>query len=538
MNSRISRLFITLSSVMLAAVVSLPDNAETTLPAIFTDHMVLQRGESTPVWGWAPPQQQVKVTFGQQTVTTTTTSEGRWYVELKGLEASSTGMRLTVRSDETVEFTDVVVGDVWLASGQSNMAMTVAKSDGKVDAIRTSSDPNLRMIVVRPTGVSPMKPLDEFKGEWQVAGPQTVGNVTAVGYSFARRLREGVGDLPIGLIQSSWGGTLAEQWTSRQALESHATTKPLWTTFQQRVETFDPASATPADVAKKLTDEWQKANREARRNKTRIPPRPKIISSPIKKRYTPSNQFNTMIHPVIPYGIRGFVWYQGEGNRERAEQYQTLLPVMIADWRTRWGRPQAPFYIVQLANIGKAGLKPADDEPTDSEWAEQQWAQFVVARNTSNSGLAVINDGSDTSLHPREKKKVGDRLALLALAHDYGKQNVEFSGPVYREFRLEGESVRVFFDLAEGLRSRDGKPLQRFQIAGADKKWVWAEASIDGNEVLVTSPKVQKPVAVRYAWQGNPAGANLTNRSGLPASLFKTDEWPGLSAGKVLPATK
>jgi sialate O-acetylesterase len=382
-------------------------------------------------------------------------------------------------------------------------------------------------MVVRPIRVSPLQTLDDCRGEWRVSGPSSIANVSAVGYNFVRHLREVVGDLPIGLVQSSWGGTLAEHWTSREALVANPVTRPLWEEFQARVDSFDPTTATPPDVAATLLAEWRAKNKEARASKTRIPRQPSIIGSPIKKRYVPCNQFNTMIHPVIPYGVRGFIWYQGEGNRERAKQYETLLPVMIADWRQRWQRPDAPFYIVQLANTGKPNA--TDDPPVESAWAEQQWAQFQVARKTPHSGLAVINDGSDTSLHPREKRKVGERLAPWALAKDYG-QDLAHSGPLYREAKVEAAAIRVSFDHAQGLRSADGGPLQRFQIAGADRKWLWATAVIDGDTVLVSNPDIAEPVTVRYAWRPVPSGANLTNASGLPASLFRSDDWPGVSA--------
>ena len=498
--------------------------------------MVLQRGEETPVWGTAPSRQEISVEFAGQTVTTTADGGGRWQVLLKSLAANSTGSNLTVTGDETVVFSNVLVGDVWLASGQSNMAMTVGKSAGSEEALAAPADPQLRCIVIRPSRVSPLKPLDDCNGEWKVCGPESIGGVSAAAYYFVRRLREEVGDLPIGLVQSSWGGTLAEQWTSRQALESNPATHPLWDEFQKRVDDFDPATATPPEVAAKLMAEWRVKNIEARKNKTRIPKLPKVVANPATRRYSPGNQFNTMIHPLIPFAVKGFVWYQGEGNRERAEQYETLLGVMIADWRARWERPSAPFYIVQLANTGKPGT--AETPPQESDWAELQWAQFQLARSVPNCGLAVINDGADTSLHPREKRKVGERLALWALAKDYGREGLAYSGPLYREAKIEGDKIRIFFDHAEGLRSADGGALQLFQIAGVDKNWIWAEAAIDGDTVLVSSPDIPTPHAVRYAWRGVPNGANLTNSSGLPASLFKTDDWPGLSAGRLLPEKK
>lgn len=517
-------LFISFSSVL---------HAETRLPSIFGDHMILQRGKSTPVWGTAPAGQAIEVHFSGQTQKTIADSDGHWKIELQDLAENAEGATLKVVGDETHEFVDVLVGDVWLASGQSNMAMTVGKSEGADQATSRPVDSRLRIFQVKPSAVSPLKPLDECGGEWKIAGPDTIGNVSAAGYYFASKVRSEVGDLPIALVQSSWGGTLAEQWTSREALEANPVTRPLREEFQARVDAFDPATATPPDVAQKLMAEWREKNKEARRTKTRIPRPPTIIGSPLKKRYTPCNQFNTMIHPIVPFGLRGFVWYQGEGNRERAEQYETLLPVMIADWRKRWQLPEAPFYIVQLANTGKVG--DPSDPPTESDWAELQWALFKVARDTPNSGLAVINDGKDTTLHPREKQKVGERLALLALAHDYDKDKVAFSGPLFKKAEVEGKMIRIHFDHAEGLKSSDGEALGSFQIAGADKVWVWAEAKIDGETVVVSSSEVENPVAVRYGWRGVPNGANLTNASGLPASLFKTDDWPGVSAGKLVP---
>lgn len=526
-----SFLLISWKSVAIAAAVFLSGTARaaTRLPAIFADHMVMQRGPSTPIWGWTAPGGKITVSFRGQVASAVADRDGRWTTVLTNLTVSPKGATLTVKGDQIVKFMDVLVGDVWLASGQSNMAMTLAKTAGGSEATESATDPELRVFLLRPQAVSPLAPLNDCRGQWEHALPSTVGKVSAVGYFFARRLREEV-DIPIGLVHSAWGGTLAEQWTSRKALVENKETRPLWEAFQRQFDEFDPATATPPDVAKKLLAEWRIRNAEARRTKQRIPRPPKIIGSPAKKRYTPANQFNTMIHPIVPFGLRGVIWYQGEGNRERARQYRTLLPVMIDDWRRRWSRPKLPFYIVQLANIGNPAA-----EPTESAWAELQFAQFLVSRKQPYSGLAVINDGADTSLHPREKSKVGDRLARWALARDYNRLDIAYSGPLYRESRIEDGSIRVFFDHADGLCSRDGKPLERFQIAGADRVWHWADARIDAESVVVSSPSVGKPVAVRYAWMGNPTGANLTNASGLPASLFGTDNGSKRSPGKPAP---
>ncbi len=517
--------------MVVAFVLLLPLNlrAELRLPAIFGSGMVLQRNEEIVVWGKGDPNESVTVEFARQTRKTVCGKDGTWKVKLAPLKTSKERQTMVVRGSNVIEFADILVGDVWLASGQSNMAMNTAKSVEWKELSATAEDPLLRIFYVAPSKSSPMAIVDDCKGDWKRADATSVRNVTAAGYYFARKIRAEV-DVPIGLIDSAWGGTAAEYWTSREALLSSPVTRPLWKSFQHRIDTFDPATATPPEEVNRLMAEWRKKNLEARRNKKRIPRPPKVVGHPAKKRYTPCNMFNSMIYPIVPFGIRGVLWYQGESNRERAEQYETLLPIMIADWRQRWGHSELPFYIVQLAN-----LKKSPTDPGESLWAELQWAQFQIMRSTINSGLAVINDGSDTSLHPGDKKKVGDRLARWALADVYGKDDLVVSGPLYREAKTEGGRVRILFDHAEGLKSSDGKPLKRFQIAGDDRVWVWAEAVIEDQSVVVSSPKVEDPVAVRYAWAGNPEGANLTNASGLPTSLFKTDDWPGLSHGKLVP---
>ncbi|MBI1373666.1 MAG: sialate O-acetylesterase [Phycisphaera sp.] len=503
--------------------------AEVHLPAIFSSHMVIQRDRPIAVWGWADAGEAVVVEFGGRHAEAKADADGRWRVRLDALPVSREGRTLTIAGANKVAFSDVLVGDVWLASGQSNMAMSARKSLEWKETEPSAADDQLRVFRVNPLKASPMEALDDCRGEWAAADAQTAGNVTAAGYYFARSLRAELG-VPIGLIDSAWGGTCAEYWTSHEALEANPVTRPLWATFKAKVDAFDPATATPKEEAQRLMEEFRKKNEAARAAKARLPKPPAIIGSPANKRYAPCNMYNTMIHPLIPYTLRGVVWYQGESNRERAEQYETLLAVIIADWRTRWDAADLPFGIVQLAN-----LKDPGDEPHESEWAEEQWAQLRVSQTVPHTGLAVINDGQDTTLHPREKKKVGDRLALWALATVYGKTGVAYTAPVYRDAAVEGGAVRVRFDHAGGLRSADGKPLRRFQIAGKDRVWVWAEAKIDGETVVVSSDKVAEPVAVRYAWEANPGSANLTNASGLPASLFRTDDWPGLSHGKLAP---
>lgn len=504
--------------------------ADVSLPAVISSDMVLQRDQATPIWGWADPGEVVSVEFAGQTKTVSVGKTGTWMVKLAPMKASAEPRELKVSE---ITLTNVLVGDVWICSGQSNMDMTLSKSKDGAATLRATNDPHLRVIKVMASGrPTPTKTQTKSFGQWAVASPETVKEFSAAAYYFGRRLREELNDVPIGLIQNSASGTKAEQWTSREALMANPGTRPLWSDFQRRLDEFDPVTETPAQVANNLRVEWLRKATEARKNKRPQPPRPTIVVSPLRELHAPTNMYNAKLHSIIPFAMRGFVWYQGEGNCDRGEHYKTLLPVMIADWRARWSRPDAPFYIVQIANIGLGR-----NRLEDSDWNELQWSQFQVARDTPDSGLVVINDypANDTSLHPHDKQRVGDRLARLALARAYEKSDVACSGPLYRKSQIKGRMIHIYFDYAEGLRSSDGKPLQSFQIAGADRKWVWANASIDGETVVVSSPEIRAPVAVRYAWSKNPAGANLTNGSGLPASLFKTDDWPGVTRGKVLP---
>ena len=264
----------------------------------------------------------------------------------------------------------------------------------------------------------------------------------------------------------------------------------------------------------------------ARRDKTRRPRQPKIVKNPVTSRYAPTNFFNTMIAPIVPYGIRGVIWYQGESNRERAHEYLTTFPLMVEDWRTRFQLGEFPFYYVQIAN-----LKGVNEEPAESAWAEMQHVQTECLRLIPNSGMATINDYPDTpednNLHPKHKRVVGQRLARWALAKTYGLEEIECSGPVYRSLKQEDGQIRISFDqVGQGLKTRDGKPLARFQLCGEDRQWVWADASIEQDTVVVKSSQVENPVAVRYAWSQNARDANLTNGSGLPAPIFRTDRWP------------
>jgi sialate O-acetylesterase len=370
-------------------------------------------------------------------------------------------------------------------------------TDGAQKELAELNNPRLFLYSVRRFVSG--KPLAEAKGKWQRVSPENAANFSAVAYYFGKALRESKA-IPIGLIHASWGGTPAESWTTRATLEKHHATRPI-------VQRWDKVLADhPAALAA-----WRAADKKTRAKRPPVGPR-----SP----HRASGLFNGMIAPVIPYAIKGVIWYQGESNAGRAEQYRTLFPAMIRDWRAAWGQGDFPFLFVQLANFG--AMQP---QPGESAWAELREAQ-TLALKEPNTGMAVTIDiGAARDIHPRNKRDVGQRLAMFAMGA------FEPAGPLFSEAQFHENEVTLQFQWSEGLRARRDDPLFGFAIAGADKKFYWAHARIEGETVVVSHPRVKKPAAVRYAWADNPH-CNLENRSGIPASPFRTDTWPGVTAGK------
>jgi sialate O-acetylesterase len=339
-----------------------------------------------------------------------------------------------------------------------------------------------------------------------------------VAYFFGRELHKNLG-VPIGLIHTSWGGTPAEAWTRRGVLKADPDFKPILQRYDEAVAKYPQAKQ---EHERKL-EEWKQAVEKAKTEGTRAPGRPGEPLGPGHP-HSPSGLYNAMISPLLPYGIAGAIWYQGESNAGRAYQYRKLLPAMIKNWRDDWGLGDFSFIFVQLANF--MAVKP---EPGDSSWAELREAQSMTLA-LPNTGMAVIIDiGEANDIHPKNKQDVGKRLALWALANTY-KQALEYSGPVYKSSKTEGNRIILTFDdVGGGLMAAPEPPLKGFAIAGADHKFVWADAAIEGNTVVVSSDTVSEPVAVRYAWADNPV-CNLYNKEGLPASPFRTDDWPGVTA--------
>ncbi len=498
------------------------------LPSVFSDHMVLQRDREVPVWGTGDAGETVTVKFAGQTKKTTADQEGNWKVMLDAMPTSAEGRTLKVSGTSEVAVEDVLVGEVWICSGQSNMQWTVRQSANPEQEAANSNYPLIRQFAVpRVTGRRPQADCD---GQWFVASPETVPNFTAVGYYFGRELHREL-KIPIGLINTSWGGTRAEAWTSRNGLKKNPKAKPILNAWDAAADKFDPAAA--KEKYETALANWKEKTKKLREEGKRTGRPPQPPRHPRDSQHCASALYNGMIHPLVPYGIRGAIWYQGESNQGRAKQYRAILPGLIRDWRSKWKQGAFPFYFVQLANF----RQPATEPGTDNEWAELQEAQLMTMQTVPKTGMAIINDmGAAKDIHPKNKQDVGERLARWALVRDYEQKGIVISGPVYKEHKIKGDKVSVeFLYGGKKLKSRDGEPLKWFEIAGEDKVWHWADAEIDGASVIVSSPDVPNPVAVRYAWTANPVDANLVNRAGLPASLFRTDNWDRVTKDNVVP---
>lgn len=498
--------------LFLSTLLPLSARADLSLCPLFSDHAVLQQGRAVPVWGRAAPGERVTVSFRGQIISATAGPDGRWIVYLDALAPSSVPAELVVAGKNTVRAEDVLVGEVWLCAGQSNMEFTL--NWGVLDQekeIAAADHPLIRQFKVERAVAD--QPAGELKGHWEICSPRTAGEFTAVGYFFGRDLQARLGGA-VGLINDTWGGTEIEAWLSAAALKSTAVYPQIEARWQKNLAEFPARQAAyPAEAAA-----WEKG--EARAKATGKPnPAPWPVA-PIGPGtpYAPSGLFNGMIAPVQPYGIRGALWYQGESNVGRAGQYGPLLTALIRSWRENWGEGDFPFYFVQLPNFND----PGDSSRQAWAWLRAAQAQALALPETAMA--VTIDIGESDNLHPKNKQEIGRRLALIARAKIYGIPG-DWSGPVYRSCARAGAALRVQFDHAqEGLIAHD-RPPQALEIAGADRKFYPATGRIEGDTLLVSSPRAPAPVAVRYAWSDNP-GANLFNGAGLPAAPFRSDDWP------------
>jgi len=474
--------------------------AEVTLPSLLADHMVVQRGFPVHVWGSAMPNEAVTVTFRGETKSATTDEVGHWSLYLSPGEAGGP-FSLTVKAANTITLNDVLVGDVWVASGQSNMEFPMKELTNASAEIAAARYPKIRIFRVEQRPSEYARSDVEAK-TWAAVTPETAADSSAVAYYFAREIQQRT-NVPIGLIETYWGGTPAESWTSMHSLAADASLMPV---FAERSKTVDHRELSD----ERREQEFQKALEQAKAEGKPAPPRPWM---PDFEAWSPAALYNGMIAPLTRFAIRGVIWYQGEANSgERAPLYAHLFQTMIRDWRRNWDEGDFPFLFVQIANWTTA---------PESRWPEVRDAQrqALALRNT---GMAVTIDiGDPVDIHPKDKLDVGLRLALAARAITYGEK-LEYSGPLYRQLTRDDHALRVWFDHANGLNAKNG-PLAGFEIAGADGKYVAADAKIDGSSVIVSNTAVPDPVSVRYAWAANPT-CNLYNREALPASPFQAPE--------------
>jgi sialate O-acetylesterase len=511
-----SALRVIVCAMLVLAVFALPGMADVKLPAVVGSHMVLQQGMQCPIWGWADAGEAVTVSMCGKTATAKADAAGKWSCKL-GPFAVGGPFDMIVAGKNTLTLTDIMVGEVWVCSGQSNMQMNVRGVVNAEQEIAEANYPNLRLFSV------PLKaavtPQTDVNGQWAACTPANVPGFSAAAYFFGRHLLKAL-NVPIGLIHTSWGGTPAEAWTQVEKLKADPEYNDLFTRWDKMIADY------PAAMEKynnETLPKWREAAAQAKADGKPEPRRPNPPNGELSQS-RPGNLYNAMIAPLVPFAMRGAIWYQGEANAGRAYQYRKLMPTLISNWREVWGQGDFPFLIVQLANY-----MARRDQPGESAWAELREAQYMTTRALPNVGMACIIDiGMADNIHPTNKQDVGKRLGLSAEKIAYGR-NVVFSGPTYESMTRTGNALRVKFANAYGgMVAQGGGALKGFAIAGADKKWVWANAEIDGDSVVVWAEGITDPVAVRYAWADNPE-CNLYNAGGLPAVPFRSDDWPGVT---------
>lgn len=489
--------------------------AAVTLPALFADGMVLQRDKPVAVWGKADPAERVTVAIAGQQRVATADANGRWRVTLEPIVATPAPLELRIvsNSGEPRTIRDVLLGEVWICSGQSNMEFPVRNSATSREAAAAPPNPKLRLFRVDKQALD--VPRDDCVGQWQTADAQTIAPFSAVGFAFAARLQQELG-VPVGIIQASWGGTPAEAWTSRAAIES----TPALTEILARAKRM-AAQAIDAQPKWEVTQAKWKTDVDAATAAGRKPPAAPRRPSVLQKEKYPFVLFNGMVAPIAGYGARGVIWYQGEANAKRPAQYRTLLPAMIGSWRDAWGDPALPFGLVQLPDFGP----PSDSAVEDDFWPAQRESQAKIAAATPGVDyVTTLGFGEAGDIHPKRKREVGERLAAWALGRCYGRADAAWAGPRFRSMGVDGNSIRLTFDHERPLAA-EGE-LRGFAIAGEDRSFVVATARLDGADcVVVTAPTVARPVAVRYAWKNSPV-ATLRDASSVPASPFRTDDWP------------
>lgn len=479
--------------------------------SLFSNNMVLQQGVAVPVWGTANENESVTVEFSGQKVSAVA-KDGKWFVKLNPLQAGGP-FEMTIKGQNTVKITNILVGEVWICGGQSNMARKIGVQAGQPDIVGRQEAVNeavnfshIRQFFVPLKGSA--SPIEDVNGSWAVCDSNSINDFTAVGYFFAHTLTQNLKNVPIGLISSSWGGTPAQKWASRASLEQNEELKYLVADYEKSILNY------PADLKKyriredSLLTKWKIDVAKAKETGGGWIPKP---APPIEPHLSGNvgGLFNAMIAPLVPYAIKGVIWYQGESDKFKTKQYQTLFPLLIADWRKAWDNGDFPFLYVQVA-------------PFNAMFPEIREAQLLCLKKTINTAMVVTTDcGEADKIHPGNKKPVGERLALAAQALAYN-QTVSYSGPIYSSMEVKDNTIILSFEhINSGLIAKHGE-LTDFVICGADKKFVPAKATINGDKIIVSAEGITNPKAVRMGWANVP-NVNLYNKEGLPASPFRTD---------------
>ncbi|MCP2028235.1 hypothetical protein L1276_003405 [Flavobacterium sp. HSC-32F16] len=483
-------------------------SAQVKLPALVGDNMVLQQNAKVNLWGWASPNEKITLNLGwtNEAVEVTADAEGNWKTVVSTPNGSDKSFEITINAFNKIVLKNILIGEVWLCSGQSNMFFPVGREEGTwktgvknyEEEVKNASFPNIRLFTVA-LNASP-KPLEDVTGNWKVCSPENIKTFSAVAYFFGRDIYQRL-NVPIGLISTSWGGTKAEAWTAQNILEEDTAFLPILQEdaknekiHQEKLEAYYLA----------LINERIASAANAPKGQLKKPKK-----EPNKTSYV---LYNAMLHPIVNYTIKGAIWYQGESNSGKAYLYRSLFPAMVKSWRDEWKQGDFPFYYVQIT-------------PHKGQNAEIREAQLMSLKTIPNSGMVVTTDVGDAqNIHPIDKQTVGHRLALIAGAKTYGEKKLVYSGPIFNHMKIKKQKAQLFFDYADSGLKKTDDVLKEFEIAGQDQVFYPADAKIDGKTVVVSSSKVKNPIAVRFAWKAVPE-PNLFNNDNLPASPFRTDDW-------------
>ncbi|NIJ44880.1 sialate O-acetylesterase [Wenyingzhuangia heitensis] len=486
--------------------------AEVVLPKFFSDHMVLQRNNNNPIWGTAQKGEKIMVSIAGQSHQTKADKNGYWKIRLDKMKAGGP-YKLIVQGDNKIELNDVLIGEVWLCSGQSNMGWKVGGTTYADLEIASANYPNIRLLKA-PLQGSLTKQYD-LDAQWEKCSPENVGSFSANGYFFGRRLHQVLG-VPIGLINVAWGASALETWIPREAMDAAGTYTEMLSQWDERMSNFTDKTL------KKETKAYEVWVKSGKKGKNMSPVRDHRIGQ-----NTPANGFNYMVHPILGYGIKGAIWCQGETNLGRSYQYRRMFPLLINTWRELWGQGDFSFYWIQVA-----GMKTKPTAPEQSYWAEMREAQTMTLKLPNTAEAVVYDLGEGNNIHFKDKQSSANRLVLHALSKDYNYK-IKANSPSYESMKVKGNKITITFkDVSSKLYAFDVSTVKGFTIAGKDQKFVFAKAKIIGkNKVEVFANEIENPVAVRFAWANNP-DANLYDKTNLPVTAFRTDNWHGISYQK------